>query len=227
MFMEAITKFTWIITALRNAIAACGHRGAFGPVENGVTVAIHTRITRLAERFTALVEKFQSGSLAPPRRTPRNPENCQNCQNRARPAPILPAKFGLVASGGYEIRGYAGHLARFIAQPDTEALIAADPRFGRVLRPLCHLLGIKTPPGLRLPPRPRKSRPPRPAPARTAPAKTKPRLCLRPGADWLAPPSLRFQRSCGSPEPCATPPGPKITLTRWMPAPNRRSRSPP
>ena len=207
MFMEAIAKFTWIITAIRNAVAACGHRGAFGPVENGFTVAIHTRITRLAARFTALVEKFQSGSLAPLRQSAPRPARERDSAPKIPPRPILPHRFGLVASGGYEIRGYAGHLAQFIAQPDTATLIAADPRFGRVLRPLCHLLGIKTPPGLRLPARPRKPRPRRaPAPAKTAPTRTTP---LRPSADWLAPP------------------GPKITLTRWMPRPIRRSRAPP
>ena len=226
--MEALAKFAWIITALRNAIAACGHRGAFGPPGNGVTLAIGVRINRLAARFTALAAKFEAGTLQPPRKAAPRPTSERDSAPKITLPPLLPARFGFVAAaGGYEIRGYAGYLSQFIARPDTETLIAADPRFGRALRPLCHMLGIKTPSSLRLPKRPRN-------------------------------PSLRFQRSFGSPEPCATPPrprppakspkkaesappplrirpiadwlppaGPKVTLTRWMPSPTRRSRSPP
>ncbi|WP_235703233.1 hypothetical protein [Acidiphilium iwatense] len=227
--MEALAGFVWIITALRGAVAACGHHGAFGPPKNGFAHAIHARLGRLAARFAALVAKFEAGALEPPRKPGPRPTRERRSAPKIALRAILPCRFGFAAAGGYEIRGHASRLAHFLSQPDIATLIAADPRFGRVLRPLCHMLGIAAPPGIRLPARPRKPRPRNP--------------------------SLRFQRSFGSPEPCATPPrprpptpanpanpslrflrpsagwlappGPKVTLTRWMPPPNRRSRAPP
>ncbi|MHB1302256.1 MAG: hypothetical protein ACYCZB_02110, partial [Acidiphilium sp.] len=59
------------------------------------------------------------------------------------------------------------NLRLVLAEPEMETLIAADPRVGRILRPLCHLLGFKPPPSLRLPkptPKPRRKPKPRLAP---------------------------------------------------------------
>ncbi|MCF3948236.1 hypothetical protein AiwAL_14660 [Acidiphilium sp. AL] len=193
--MEAVAKFVWIIEAFRRAVAACGHRGAFGPPDNGLTQAIHARLGRLAARFSALVAKFQSGTLTPPRNHPRPARK----DRPPLPRPILPRRFGFVAAGGYEISGYASHLTRFLAQPETETIIAADPRFGRVLRPLCHMLGIAAPACIRLPARPRKPRPRPPAPPE--PEET---------IVWFHSP------------------GPKVARTCWMPPKSRRhGRAPP
>jgi hypothetical protein len=58
-----------------------------------------------------------------------------------------------------------GHLIRFLEDPDLMVLHSTNPRIGRVLRPLCHMLAIPLPTYLKLPRQPRK---PRPKPARKA-----------------------------------------------------------
>ena len=46
----------------------------------------------------------------------------------------------------------------FLQRDDMPAFLAAVPRAGRLLRPLCHMLGVPLPEYLKLPPRPRKPR---------------------------------------------------------------------
>jgi hypothetical protein len=55
-----------------------------------------------------------------------------------------------------------GHVYALLADPDTQALVAAAPQAGRILRPLCHTIGVELPDWLKLPKRPRKPRPPKP-----------------------------------------------------------------
>jgi hypothetical protein len=52
------------------------------------------------------------------------------------------------------IPGY--ELEKLVEDPELQALVAAAPQLGRVLRPLCHMLAVKLPPWLRLPRRPRR-----------------------------------------------------------------------
>lgn len=59
----------------------------------------------------------------------------------------------------------AGPLAYMLYEqnPEARALVAAAPRAGRLLRPLCRIFGVRVPDWLKLPRRPRKPRPPKPA----------------------------------------------------------------
>jgi len=55
----------------------------------------------------------------------------------------------------------AGLLEILIARPQMAGLLAACPQAGRILRPLCRMLGIRPfPPALRREPVPRQSSPP-------------------------------------------------------------------
>ncbi|MHB1302039.1 MAG: hypothetical protein ACYCZB_00995 [Acidiphilium sp.] len=63
-------------------------------------------------------------------------------------------------------------MAHLLTDPELITMIEADRRFGRLLRPLCHTLGIRLPPCLQRPkptPKPaksaRKRRTAKPAPA--------------------------------------------------------------
>ncbi|HQT74634.1 MAG TPA: hypothetical protein PLX84_11905, partial [Acidiphilium sp.] len=49
-------------------------------------------------------------------------------------------------------------IRHLLDDPAMVALIAARPATGRALRPLCHLLGLRPPPHLRRPARPRRAR---------------------------------------------------------------------
>ena len=66
-----------------------------------------------------------------------------------------------------------------VQEPELRLFATEVPRAARLLRPLCHALGIRPPAELQLPPRPRRKRPPRPrAPRRLS--LTDPSLNLRP-----------------------------------------------
>ncbi|GAA5265948.1 hypothetical protein ACOSOMT5_P2375 [Acidiphilium sp. MT5] len=60
---------------------------------------------------------------------------------------------------GHHIPYVRGHLIRFLEDPDLSLLHAANPRIGRVLRPICHMLAIPLPAYLKLPRKPRQPRP--------------------------------------------------------------------
>ena len=80
---------------------------------------------------------------------------------RPKPETEMPAGFAwLIRLGGYHAAGFGCQLQHLLSDPEMVALIAAAPRqMGRVLRPLCWMLGIKPPPGL-FPKRARKPRAP-------------------------------------------------------------------
>ena len=64
---------------------------------------------------------------------------------RLRCRPALPAD----PAGGYHAAGFGCQLQHLLSDPEMVALISAAPQqMGRVLRPLCWMLGIKPPPGL-------------------------------------------------------------------------------
>jgi hypothetical protein len=55
---------------------------------------------------------------------------------------------------------HRGNIANLINDPEFLAFLAAAPQAGRILRPMCHMLGITDLDAhIRLPPRPTKPRP--------------------------------------------------------------------
>jgi len=125
-------------------------------------------LNRQARRFAALVARWQAGTL-PALRPP--------AVDRARPLPA-PERVAQPRPPGKLPRGFMW-LSRLFPEnavpvqfalsdlvdnwPDTAALVAAAPQAGRILRPMCRMVGLTPPPYLQLPKRPRRPRPPRPA----------------------------------------------------------------
>ncbi|MCU4158638.1 hypothetical protein AiwAL_00760 [Acidiphilium sp. AL] len=187
-------RFAGIIEYLCQAVATWGVKGAFAsPL---LTILLWTRLRHIAVRFKALAN-------APRRVTPlqrraaqkREPQPAPASPEIPSPKPVplsLPRRFGWLLAPVPEARVAASQLRFFFSDPAVAVMIEADPRFGRLLRPLCRAVGLRLPPCLRI------VKPARPA----------------------APP-LRFQRSLGSPEPCATPPEPPETAGAGS-APARR-----
>ncbi len=153
------------------------------PLPKPLIVAIYARLVNINRRFQAVMDQIQAGTLGKPRA--RRPEEAVRRKARRaelaamnppppRPPPPreLPLAYGPMAplprDFGYVLRLVPWHarpladqMRLLLARPEMAEIIAATPRLQRLLRPLCHMLGITTegliPP---TPPRP----PPPPAP---------------------------------------------------------------
>ncbi|MHB1303905.1 MAG: hypothetical protein ACYCZB_10585 [Acidiphilium sp.] len=162
-------RFAWNLRAIREVLAHHGVKGIFA----GIVGPIHAipfarslciRFDRILNRFNTLLENYRDNIPPPPPHPSRAKPRLESCPIQPRlvqPAPptpfiasripALPRRFAWLPSLVPEVRGFAGNLRLMLDEPEMQALIAADPRAGRTLRPLCRLLGIKLPPSLQLP----------------------------------------------------------------------------
>ncbi len=142
------------------------------------------RAQRLAARFRSLHARWAAGRLAPSR--PRHPQESAQAGAGApttpRPPSLrLPRERGWINKRIPEAAPCGGNLQALLYLPEIDRFVAEVPRAGRLLRPLCHALGVDLTPPLRLPARPRKPRPPRPRlPDQARLSLNDPRLKLRP-----------------------------------------------
>ena len=194
-------RLTWLLATLGAALGAFARRLATPP--QPAFIGHHTyvpiteperlpplsaaqwqlfwnRTARAVGRVAALFQAWQAGTLQPqaaPRpKSPATPE----ATPQPRPAPLrLPRGFAWLNHRAPEVAPAAGMLDLLVQEPELRLFATEVPRAARLLRPLCHALGIRPPAELQLPPRPRRKRPPRPrAPRRLS--LTDPSLNLRP-----------------------------------------------
>ena len=168
MFMHGIAaqtladRFAWLFDGLCRAVGADARRQR---MEAALAWAIWNRVRLLGDRLIALAERVRAGRV-PRRRSPRSDtsprlvrsaaQSPQGGEGEARevqkpgsPALTLPREFGWVRRMLPETGQYAGLLRYLLRDPETVALLEKAPEAGRVLRPLCHLLGVQTPEFLR------------------------------------------------------------------------------
>jgi|GEM_PF-2982210 len=136
---------------------------AYGiPAATPLLRRIQAHIAHLVHRLDSLARRHESGQLTPPR--PRIPRPKTAPQDRVGPLPLpLPRGKAWLIRHVQRTAQFAGQVEAFLARPDTRDLAAAAPQAGRILRPLCHMLGLAPPPWLRLPGAPP---PPDPCPRR-------------------------------------------------------------
>jgi hypothetical protein len=151
------------------------------PLPTPLIVAVYARLLNINRRFQAIMEQIRNGTLAGPR--VRKPEEAARRKARraelaamAPPPPRkpphreLPLAYGPMAplprDFGYVLRLVPWHakpladqMRILLARPEMAEIIAATPRLQRVLRPMCHMLGIDTE-GLVPPPAPAPPPPP-------------------------------------------------------------------
>ena len=147
-------RFAHLVEGLRRAIAA---RGAGLGLALPLMLLLWSRLRRTAERFARLAAKVHAGTLPPPRRRLRS-------ARPVRPQPLrLPRGFAWLVRRLPQAASAASQLQHLLADPAMADLLAAAPQAGRLLRPLCQMLGIRPPPP-RSALRRRSGRRPRPAP---------------------------------------------------------------
>jgi len=159
-------RFALVIDGLCRATAArIAVNRAMGPL----IILIWQRLRRIAARFASLNARVRAGTLRAPRHrtaAPRKPRS----RNR------LPENFAWLVRLVPEAANYGGQLQQLLSDPEMQALLAAAPEAGRILRPLCRMLAAQPTPALLPPP-----------PARRAPPVARP---TKPKAPRRAPPDL-------------------------------------
>ena len=133
-------SFARLIDRLCRAVAARGGRGRLaGPL----ILLVWARLRRIAARFARLAARAQAGApLAAPRR-PASP------RPGGPPPARLPRGFAWLVRLVPEAASGASQLQHLLAAPEMAELLAAAPQAGRLLRPLCRMLGVRPPPPAR------------------------------------------------------------------------------
>ncbi len=152
----------------RLAVIVAGLYGVIAPraaAEWAITallVRLVTRLDHMVLRLDRLVARWQAGTLAPPR-----PSRASRPRT-SRPRLAFPRAAAWLNRLIPATARWSPGIGLLLASPECQALIADAPQAGRILRPLCHMLGIPLPVALRLPKRPRRPAP-NPPPAAAAP----------------------------------------------------------
>jgi hypothetical protein len=110
------------------------------------------RFNRTAARFEFLFTRWCEGRLPAPRSpAPQNPD-AQNPDVEPRPdrepgatdpLPVLPRRHGWLAALVPQAETFGTQLRYLLTDPDLATFLAEVPQAGRMLLPLCRMLGVK------------------------------------------------------------------------------------
>ena len=114
---------------------------------------LYTRLNRMAARFTALFHRWRTATL------PAARPSQAGRPYTSRPIVRLPAKRGWVNHRIPAAAPCTGQLEALLHEPELARFLAEAPQAGRILRPLCHALGLPEPIWLQRPPTPKTQRP--------------------------------------------------------------------
>ena len=160
--MHAPATPTERLAAIIAWLAGCvAEQGCRQRLAGPLVVAIWTRLRRISAQFLALA----ATPVPPARPAPAGHNAAPDTAPRPAPQAARPPRRKPVMPCGARwllrlIPGAAASLSQLetlLRDPEMEALLAADPRMGRLLRALCWMLGVH--PSLAPPPR-RRRRPP-------------------------------------------------------------------
>jgi len=132
-----------IIAGLCRAVAS---RAAADRALAPLLVLVWSRLRRMAARFACLAGRADAG--APPSRGVPRPSGPRPFGSRERLHPGLPGGFAWLVRLVPEAACHGAQLQHLLSDPGVAALLAATPRAGRVLRPLCRMLGVAPGPAL-------------------------------------------------------------------------------
>jgi hypothetical protein len=158
-------RFTWLLEGLLKVIGTDAHQRR---MEAALAWAAWNRVRLLGERLIALIARARAGRLRAARRTPHPDPPAQGGRERSAADAahqVLPRAFGWITRALPATVQWAGVLAWLLRDPEVAALVEKAPQqAGRILRPLCHLLGVKAPEFLRRGYAPAEPQPPVAAP---------------------------------------------------------------
>src|ERR1019366_8846738 len=158
--------FAPLLAWLGRAVAA---RSGGDQLSYSLIGLIIDRLRGINQRFARLAARIRDGryafrSVAAPRRGAAKP----------RPPNQLPGKFGWLLPLVPDAAGYRSQLEYLLRDAGMVALMEAAPMsLGRPLRSLCWMLGLRPPPSLQLPAKPRPPRKTPPPPHRKHPPQPK------------------------------------------------------
>ena len=145
-----------VLTGLCAVIAAAFDRH---PIFVYILNDLWTRLNRAKQRFTRVMDNLHAGRKPRPSR----PGTAAGAVGGMPPAK-LPNGYGwLIRAIPYKAAAYLCLLEHIFARPGVEDLIKSSPEAQRILRPICHMLGMK-PAFLARPRTPRAKKPEAPAP---------------------------------------------------------------
>jgi hypothetical protein len=192
-------RLALIIEGLCQAVARrCGLNGLAAPF----IILIWTRLRRIATRFTRAALTPAQPGIVPNCPQPVIASGAKQSRGRSKPGspPPLPRRKAWLLRLVPDTAANASQLRHFLVDPEVAILLATTPRLTRILRPLCHALGIRATAIPAASIRPDQAPPP-PLPPAAAPSWPPP-----PRLPDLVPPPLPFQQRHALPEPLATPP---------------------
>lgn len=189
-------RFACILGGLCRMVAARGGRDhAAAPV----ALLVWSRLSRMVTRFKALVAQMEAGTLLSPRpRTSRRKPAAHAAPQELR----LPSGHIWLIKFAPETVQFSGQVQHLLTDTEMMRLMAAAPQAGRIVRPLCRMLGLAVPEVARLPPGRARRAKPKPA-AKRRPEPPEPSRRSIPG--WPRPPTpfrtrVRKRRTGVSPQ---------------------------
>ena len=129
-------NFTFVLTGLQAAIAVVAARERHLTV---LLVAVWGRIGRIHTRLERLIRLWRAGMLPKPRRSRAGETQTRTGVRAKSELPTVPAWL-LVAVR--EAGPYGTRLEYLLSGEEAKAFLAACPQAGRILRPLCRMLGV-------------------------------------------------------------------------------------
>jgi len=134
---------TAVIRALRGSVGGWGGRGLLGQV---LVMLLYRRLGGICGKIERLCQRFQAGRLwRMPARVVLPEVAGADGRKRALAVDAWPRSFAwLVRLAGYQAAGFGSQLRVILGQPEMVALLEASPQAGRILRPMCRMLGVET-----------------------------------------------------------------------------------
>lgn len=130
---ELARRFAAIMAGLGALIA---RRFLQMPHLSGFTRLLWTRLNRSVRRFHRALVRPAATVRTPRARADRGDPD------RARPVALPSGRGWIVRELGWEAAAYLTAMETLLAEITTRATLAAAPRTGRILRPICRMLGV-------------------------------------------------------------------------------------